>query len=588
MWSALAVGLASLPYALGYLLAPKNEVFMGLLPYFNDANSYLAKMMEGFNGHWLFYLPYTSEDHPGAPLFLTYLLLGKMAALSGLPAIVTFHLARVVGGFLLLLLCYRFLVALRSGRGITRLAFLLACFLGGAGWITLVLPLNWLIGNFLTVDLTGPVTTLFWALFTFPHHLLGIGLIVSTCWAALHAFDDKTLGTTLLTGLLAAASGFVHPTYPAILLSIIIAYGLLVALESQYQKWHSAGDDSRWDGHGTAPSCGQTGSAYRPEDGWRRWFALTLSVQRVRLPGLGVLTVVGTAALLSVVYQYSLISGNWALNLWQEQSSRIPLGGFGQYAFAYGPLTILALAGCQIMLRRRRKEALLLIAWAFTVPALIAFSYCARVVPLAHGLVRASIGWTIPLSVLAAVGVHSWLIPLLAKARRPRLGLGAGSSRYHWRRIKLLAAALIFVLGVPSTLLVLMNGIIIDVQHRQPYYLVRDEVAALEWLRDRTKPIDVVLAGTKLSTFVPATAGNRTYLGHGVDVFRLLAAIGLCRTEPTLVMEWRPSTPRPRQLKSHRSLQTRPTGPNRRGSCNKTGLAMSWSGTKKGLSEQAT
>ncbi|MCX8025139.1 MAG: hypothetical protein N3A60_08045, partial [Thermanaerothrix sp.] len=57
--SLLVLGLAGLPYILAALITPRERVFVGFL--FNpiDGYSYLAKMYEGFQGEWLFRLPYT-------------------------------------------------------------------------------------------------------------------------------------------------------------------------------------------------------------------------------------------------------------------------------------------------------------------------------------------------------------------------------------------------------------------------------------------------------------------------------------------------------------------------------------------------
>jgi len=46
--------ITSLPYLLGWVLAGDNSSYTGLLLAAEDGNSYLAKMLSGANGAWLF------------------------------------------------------------------------------------------------------------------------------------------------------------------------------------------------------------------------------------------------------------------------------------------------------------------------------------------------------------------------------------------------------------------------------------------------------------------------------------------------------------------------------------------------------
>jgi len=103
MWVIVAatciVTLASLPYVIVALTTPPDLRFAGTLINPFDGNSYFAKMQIGAQGGWLFHLPYTSQDHPGALLFSFHILLGHIAAWTRLPIPLVYHLARIIAGF---------------------------------------------------------------------------------------------------------------------------------------------------------------------------------------------------------------------------------------------------------------------------------------------------------------------------------------------------------------------------------------------------------------------------------------------------------------------------------------------------------
>ena len=75
---------------------------MGFFYLGDDANTYLAKMRQGWEGSWAWQNRYTTESSPVAYLFMFWIVLGHLAALLNLPLIVTFHLARVAAAFALM------------------------------------------------------------------------------------------------------------------------------------------------------------------------------------------------------------------------------------------------------------------------------------------------------------------------------------------------------------------------------------------------------------------------------------------------------------------------------------------------------
>ena len=122
--AAGVVALASLPYVVVYLATPPDLRFVGVLINPLDGNSYLAKMQIGAQGGWLFHLPYSALEHPGALLFSFHILLGHIAAWTRLPIPLMYHLTRIIAGFAVLLSVYELVTRVTQDRAERRIAFL--------------------------------------------------------------------------------------------------------------------------------------------------------------------------------------------------------------------------------------------------------------------------------------------------------------------------------------------------------------------------------------------------------------------------------------------------------------------------------
>jgi hypothetical protein len=131
------LALITLPFFYASRAADSSRVFGGFLLNPVDGNSYLAKMREGYDGAWLFTLPYTAQSGAGAAINLYYLFLGHMAKSLGLSSLIIFHAARLVGALLLGMALYRFLRSIFRASQPCLLAFALALFGSGLGWLAL-------------------------------------------------------------------------------------------------------------------------------------------------------------------------------------------------------------------------------------------------------------------------------------------------------------------------------------------------------------------------------------------------------------------------------------------------------------------
>src|SRR2546427_8021986 len=93
-------------------------------------------MHRGWEGSWAWQNRYTTESSPTAYLFLFWIVLGHIAALTNLPLVVVFHLARVAGAIALMAGAGLFISHFIEDRAARRFALF---FVGFWVWVGLVL-----------------------------------------------------------------------------------------------------------------------------------------------------------------------------------------------------------------------------------------------------------------------------------------------------------------------------------------------------------------------------------------------------------------------------------------------------------------
>ena len=173
----ILIALTILPYWLGYRTAPDGVLFSGTIMNPEDSQTYFAKMLQGFDGKWLYTIVFTPEPHE--PLFLGsfYFLLGHIARLTNVSLDGVWHLSRIVGVVTLAFTTYWFIAWFVSARKTRMTAYLLAIFGAGLGWLLFVLGQTyWL--DWFPVDFKMPGAHLFFSLLTFPHIIFSTALLL--------------------------------------------------------------------------------------------------------------------------------------------------------------------------------------------------------------------------------------------------------------------------------------------------------------------------------------------------------------------------------------------------------------------------
>ncbi len=482
-WVALValvvLALTSVPYVAGWAASTPDRVFGGFVLAVEDGNSYLAKMGQGARGAWLFHDVYTPEAHDGGLFFLFYLLLGKLARLSGLSLIVTYHLARLIFGLVLLLVTYRFIAAFTSLRRVRRLAFLLVALSGGLGWLLVGLGAgNWLGSP--PLDIYLPEGYTFLTLFGFPHLAAARALLLSGLLFLLRACESGRVRPALAAGAAWLAMGLIVPFY--VVIAGVVVVGYLVA--------RLAPPDL------SPPSPPVSGEEKEERSAWL-------------LAGLA-----GLVAAPVVVYSLVAFSSNPVFRAWSQQNlilSPHPL----HYVLGYLLPGLLAVPGLRVAWRKgRRGHGRLLVAWVVIAPLLVYVPF-----NLQRRLIE---GFQVPLSLLAALGFYFGLMPALRR-RRMRDEEPAAKAHPSPFAAGVVAPPAILLLAVATPLLLVFSGTRAALARSEPIFHTASEVAALDWLDANAPQGALVLSAYETGNYLPARAGVRAFLGLGPETVDLPA-----------------------------------------------------------------
>ncbi|MCW5873395.1 MAG: hypothetical protein KIS88_01980 [Anaerolineales bacterium] len=238
-FAAAAMLFTSLPYAIAFLAQP--HTFTGFLIGVEDGNAYIAQMMQGAAGEWLFRSVYSTLPQQGALLYLPYLLLGKLLGThaSHLAFALVFHALRLAS---LLALCYAvyvFLSEFVSNVSLRRLGSVLAVLGSGLGWLVLLSGHSELFGS-LPLDFYSPETFGFLAAFSLPHLVLSRALLLYVLVCVLR---DKAAGWRF--ALLWFALALVHLLTAALGLVLLALY-VGVAWLRRAPGWRAARGAGLW------------------------------------------------------------------------------------------------------------------------------------------------------------------------------------------------------------------------------------------------------------------------------------------------------------------------------------------------------
>ena len=458
--AVVALLVVSAPYLLGFTAQGAEWRFSGMLFGVEDGNSYIAKMLRGAMGDWLFRTPYTDFPQSGVLMFFPYLLLGKLAAPPAMHEQLTalFHLFRLAAGILMFLASYDFIAFFTADVSLRRLGTLLACLGGGLGWLLVLAGRQIFLGT-LPLEFYSPESFGFLAIYGIPHLALGRALALWTLLIYLKAFrggGSWTWRDALTMGLLWLASGLAQPLEP-LLVGLVIAAHLAAGWLLWHKKVLSLSKAISW-------------------PAWRNMAAL------VALAGFlpGLFLAYNALAALSDPFLKIFASQNII-------TSPHPL----HYLLAYGLLLPYAAVGAWSVLMQDDWSPALPVIWLLLVPVLV-FS---------------------PVNLQRRLAEGSWMAWIaLAVVTLDRLPRPA-------RRRRAWPLALAF----PSTLLLLAGGLTVSIRPAAPLFLPAAQVDVFEYLFKTGAKDDLALAAYAASNALPAWAPLRVAIGHGPESANLAA-----------------------------------------------------------------
>ncbi|MBI5651719.1 MAG: hypothetical protein HZC40_14940 [Chloroflexi bacterium] len=456
--TVFAVALVHIPYGLGYAFAPADLQFTGIMMNPEDSQSYFAKMLQGYDGNWLYTIPFTTEEH--APAFVGgfYIALGHFARVSNLSLEATWHLARIVADGALFLVTFMFIATFLPNPRARWIAYWLALFGSGQGWLLFLFNQPYWLDAF-PVDFKMPEAHLFFCAMAFPHVALGATLIQISFWCIVQAVAQPVrafafAGAAGITNLALAI------VYPFLIYLTALTTGLYwIFLSVRARRW--------------------------------LWREQVLCAIAFLIP-----------APLVLGYAWTLAT-NPVFRAWDAQSITLspPLP---HYVLAYGVLLLFAAPG----LRLKRGEFTFLWVWLVAVGLLV-------YAPL-NPQRRFVQGVHIPLVILATVGFLDLFLPWVQRTRafqwliaQPRYS-SAGLERF-------LIVAFLIMFSLSNWYILASVSLTATVEQPYPLFRPLGEAEAVAWLRTQTTRSQVVVGLYESGNYIAARAGNRVVVGHWAE-----------------------------------------------------------------------
>ena len=461
---ATVLFLTSLPYLYAYLSAPVDRQFMGVMLDVPDHGQYFSWMRELAHAH-LAANKLTPEANPPVFFNLLWWGLGRLGWLLGWSYPAVFQLLRFVASGLFLLLAYRLCAWFLEDRLMRRTAFLVIAFGSGFGWVLIGLKYLWQLNDPpypLLVYIAEGNT--FLGILGYPH-FIGAALYIFVFDLVLRGQDRNQLRYAVYAGLVALFFGWQHAY------DLVLVYGILGA------------------------------------------YIVLKTLRDRRLP----MYLIKSSLILGLISWwpalYSVLLTNLS-PLWKEVLAQFANAGVyspspWQLPILLGPAFLLALffivRDSPFRLSRLDDKTLFLKTW-FLANLLLIY------IPTDYQVHMLN-GWQVPIAILATLGLFRYVVPFVTGLISRWRGAAVNSPGRQEKIQKGLALAFILVVLPTNAYLLLWRFVDLG-RHDYPYYLHRDEVAALAWLESNGTNADVALSSLTIGQYIPALTGKYAFLAH--------------------------------------------------------------------------
>lgn len=448
-FALVVMGITTLPYLFAYGFQEESWRFSGHLLGVEDGNSYIANMLSGSNGDFLFKTRYSTLPQNGVLIFLPYILLGKLAAPPGMHEQLTFlfHAFRIGAGILAILATYDFIAYFVREVWLRRFGIGLAVVGGGLGWILLLWEES--SNTPIPIDFYSPEAFGFLSMLAIPHLALARAFLLWGSLLYLRAYDQTGNAFwkgSVQTGFLWLLATIAQPLTGMLTGTVAGAHLIAVTVWQIIRKSRGNPFD---------------------QDAWWRYTRRIVIASLIAGP----------------FYIYNIVSfmTDPFLNAWNAQSN-IPSPPIWEYLLAYSLVIPFAITGFFAIKKERSWQSILPVSWVMLSTVLIyaPFSQQRRLI---DGV------WVVMIT-LACVGL-SW-----------------AWQRHSVYQKLLIRAAPILVLTLMPTLLLLTGAFSSARESKPPMYVSTAYVDAITFLDEYANANEIVLSAYPTGSAIP----SRTYL----------------------------------------------------------------------------
>jgi hypothetical protein len=448
----------SLPYAFGHLTEPPDRQFMGVLLDVPDYGQYMSWFRE-FQRANLIENKLTPE--PNDPIFFNLLwwVMGRLHHYTELGFPVLHELLRLCAGLTFLVALYMFCALVLPEPKVRRVAFLFAVFAAGFGWLLILMKYTVTKGELLfPLDVYIPEPNSFLCLMAFPHFILANALILIVFGLVIIGYKKRRLRYAAAAGVVGLILALQHAYDLLILYGILGMFTFLVTIRDRQISW----------------------------------FLVKSNL------------IVGLISWWPGIYSVWLTQAN---HIWKEVLAQYSNAG----VYTPTPFHLIVLMGLPLLiaaltfeglfpLNKKSDELLFVNGWLLA-------GFVILYVPTDFQVHMLN-SWQIPVSILAASGLFKYVIPLIQeylKEAKPR-----------WNPqlvVRSLTVGVVLIASLTNLYLFLWRFVDLA-RYDYPYYLYRDEVAAMNWLEKNTEPKDIVLSSYTMGHYIPALTGKKAFLAH--------------------------------------------------------------------------
>lgn len=459
----IAITFNALPYVYQYRVAPQDKVFVGSYPIIYDKPTYLAEMVQGEEGKWKMINMYTTEPQKPVFLYPLYLGLGHAARISHISVENIFLVARFFFGTILLFVVLYFIRYFVPAGNQRKIAYFLALFASGAGWI---------FRHVQSLDLGAIPDAVPMVRFSyFPHfsaaHILFLGAII-LFYHSLKAKNGRFFA--ILAGISAFLLNFILPFTGLLLYFLITALFLIVffATDKEFLK-------NKFNLSETAKSLWKQNN-----------FKNALIFFALSLPSLFFMYYTGTS------------DPVWML---VEKQNVLPTPPLTRVVTGLGLPLFFSIIGLWAWVKKDRITGLFFSAWIIGV---IALSY----IPL----------WIYPMQ--RRFLETAFYVPLAAAAS---FGIKAIYDYFKKKNVKFLLLKFTYIFLMLALPLLGGSNIqnwqifsyFINKTDKPTYYLPEENIEAMKWLKQNTESDSIILSSFDNGNVMPYFAARMVYVGHG-------------------------------------------------------------------------